>query len=133
MVRASKSRSKPDLVKIFAALADPTRLRLLNLMDGREVCVCYFAEILKQSQPKISRHLAYLRNAGIVSARREGKWMHYSITRPENAKVASVLDAALLSFKADRDMQADVVRLGKACCGPQRFVALQRAPLAVRV
>ena len=60
-----------DLAVLFAALADRTRLRLLNLMDGREVCVCYFVEILGQSQPKISRHLAYLRRAGIVAARRE--------------------------------------------------------------
>ena len=51
-----------DLARMFAALSDRTRLRLLNLMDGREVCVCYFVEILGQSQPKISRHLAYLRN-----------------------------------------------------------------------
>ena len=63
--------AKPfDLVALFAALADRTRLRLLNLMRDREVCVCYFVEILRQGQPKISRHLAYLRRAGIVSARR---------------------------------------------------------------
>ena len=68
----------PSLTLLFAALADSTRLRLLNLMAGREVCVCHFVEILGQSQPKISRHLAYLRQAGIVAARREGKWMHYS-------------------------------------------------------
>ena len=71
-----------DLALLFAALADRTRLRLLNLMNGREVCVCYFVEILGQSQPKISRHLAYLRRAGIVAARREGKWMHYKIMCP---------------------------------------------------
>jgi len=82
-----------DLVRLFAALADPTRLRLLNIMRGREVCVCYFVEILQQSQPKISRHLAYLRNAGVVSARRDGKWMHYSIQRPENPAGASILDS----------------------------------------
>ena len=72
--------SKPvNLAGLFAALADTTRLRLLNLMGGREVCVCYFVEILRQGQPKISRHLAYLRKAGLVAARREGKWMHYRI------------------------------------------------------
>jgi ArsR family transcriptional regulator len=65
--------NSPGLAVLFAALADPTRLRLLNLMDRRELCVCYFVEILRQSQPKISRHLAYLRKAGIMSARREGK------------------------------------------------------------
>jgi ArsR family transcriptional regulator, arsenate/arsenite/antimonite-responsive transcriptional repressor len=120
-----------DLVRLLAALADPTRLRLLNLMDGREVCVCYFVEILKQGQPKISRHLAYLRRAGIVEARREGKWMHYRIERPEDAGAASILDATLASFKANREMQADLARLGQACCEPQRFVALQGAPVPV--
>jgi ArsR family transcriptional regulator len=125
--------TKFDLVTLFAALADPTRLRLLNLMDGREVCVCYFVEILKQGQPKISRHLAYLRRAGIVEARRDGKWMHYHIERPADPKAASILDATLQSFKADKDMQADLARLGKACCEPDRFVTLQGAPTPISV
>jgi ArsR family transcriptional regulator len=125
--------AKFELVTLFAALADPTRLRLLNLMDGREVCVCYFVEILKQGQPKISRHLAYLRRAGIVEARRDGKWMHYRIERPGDPKAASILDATLQSFKGDRDMQADLARLDKACCEPQRFVTLQGVPRPMNV
>jgi ArsR family transcriptional regulator len=126
--------AKPfDLVRLFAALADPTRLRLLNLMDGREVCVCYFVEILKQGQPKISRHLAYLRRAGVVEARREGKWMHYRIERPEDADAASILDAAIASLKANRQMQSDLARLGRACCEPQSFVTLQGAPVPMPV
>jgi len=132
MARASKSPKSFDLVRLFAALADPTRLRLLNLMNGREVCVCYFVEVLKQSQPKISRHLAYLRKAGIVSARREGKWMHYRIERPGDARAAAILNAALQSLTSDRAMQDDLLRLGKACCEPQRFIALQGAPVPVR-
>jgi ArsR family transcriptional regulator, arsenate/arsenite/antimonite-responsive transcriptional repressor len=128
MARAVKSF---DLVKLFAALADPTRLRLLNLMNGREVCVCYFVEILKHGQPKISRHLAYLRRAGIVEARREGKWMHYRIERPQDTRTASILDATLKSFETDRNLKADLVRLGQACCKPQGFVTLQGAPMPV--
>ena len=129
-----KRSAKPfDLSHLFAALADRTRLRLLNLMNGREVCVCYFVEILRQSQPKVSRHLAYLRRAGIVSTRREGKWMHYSIERPANAGAAAILDATLDSFGSDREMQADLAHLGKACCQPERFVALQGAPVPVRM
>jgi ArsR family transcriptional regulator, arsenate/arsenite/antimonite-responsive transcriptional repressor len=130
MARALKSF---DLVRLFAALADPTRLRLLNLMNGREVCVCYFVEILKQGQPKISRHLAYLRKAGIVTARRDGKWMHYSIERPANAEAAAVLDAAMNSFKASRDMQTDLARLGHACCEPKRYVTLQGVPVPAQL
>jgi ArsR family transcriptional regulator len=122
-----------DLARMFAALADPTRLRLLNLMDGREICVCYFVEILQQSQPKISRHLAYLRNAGIVSARREGKWMHYKIERPDDAGAAAVLDATLRSFKANRQMQAELASLRRACCDPRGFVALQDAPMPMHM
>jgi len=120
-----------DLARLFAALADPTRLRLLNLMSGREVCVCYFVSILRQGQPKISRHLAYLRNAGIVSARRDGKWMHYSIRRPNDAAADSILNAVLATFAENHEMQADLARLDRACCEPQTVVALQGAPQPV--
>ena len=102
-------------------------------MDGREVCVCYFVEILKQGQPKISRHLAYLRKAGIVAARREGKWMHYSIERPEDERACAILDATLQSLRKDRAMLDDLEKLGNACCQPQRIVALQGAPVPTRV
>ena len=127
----TRSAKPLDMVQLFAALADPTRLRLLNLMNGREVCVCYFVEILKQGQPKISRHLAYLRRAGIVEARREGKWMHYRIERPADTRAASILDAALKSFDTDRSMQTDLARLGQACCQPRRVVTLQGAPTPI--
>jgi ArsR family transcriptional regulator len=129
----SRTAKPADLVPLFAALADPTRLRLLNLMHGREVCVCYFVEILKQSQPKISRHLAYLRRAGIVEARREGKWMHYRIEWPVDPRAASILDAALKSFATDKNMQADLARLGHACCEPQKFITLEGAPVPAKL
>jgi ArsR family transcriptional regulator len=117
-----------DLAQLFAALADPTRLRLLNLMNGREVCVCYFVEILKQPQPKISRHLAYMRNAGIVTARREGKWMHYSITRLKDETATAILNAALEGLAGLKEMRADAASLSRACCQPQRF-HLSSAPV----
>ncbi len=122
-----------DLALLFAALSDRTRLRLLNLMDGREVCVCYFVEILGQSQPKISRHLAYLRKAGVVAARREGKWMHYRIVVPGHAGAAKILRETLAVLRDEKAMQSDLARLGKACCAPQRLSALEGAPLPVLV
>jgi ArsR family transcriptional regulator len=128
---SSRPKSSP-LVPLFAALADRTRLRLLNLIAGREVCVCYLVEILRQSQPKISRHLAYLRKAGVVAARREGKWMHYRLERPDDAEAGSILAATLDSLKMDREMQADLARLSRACCQPERFVTLQGAPMPAR-
>ena len=103
-----------NLAGLFAALADSTRLRLLNLMAGREVCVCYFVEILGQSQPKISRHLAYLRNAGLVAARREGKWMHYSICPVADPTARAVLAAALNALECDPRMHADRAKLDSA-------------------
>lgn len=126
--------SSYNLVRLFEALSDRTRLRLLNLLDGqREVCVCYFVAILGQSQPKISRHLAYLRKAGIVDSRREGKWAHYSIRRPADAGVAAILEAALEGLKTDREMHRDLAKLDRACCAPHGFVALQGAPVPTSV
>jgi len=128
------ARSTPfNMERFFQALGDKTRLRLLNLMGEQEICVCYFVEVLAQAQPKISRHLAYLRSTGIVAARREGKWMHYRIVLPENPGAAQVLRQTLAWLKEDRGMQADRARLTKACCSPARFVALQGAPAPLSV
>ena len=119
---------KSDLVNIFNALADRTRLRLLNLLSGGEVCVCYFVELLEEPQPKISRHLAYLRRAGLVAARRDGKWMHYRMTMPADAPRARVLECALEILTADRQMQRDRERLERVCCAPRLPEPLQHAP-----
>jgi ArsR family transcriptional regulator, arsenate/arsenite/antimonite-responsive transcriptional repressor len=117
-----------DMEKLFQGLADRTRLRLLNLMADQEVCVCYFVEILDVPQPKISRHLAYLRRTGLVEARREGKWMHYRIAVPENPFVRQLLIDTLRWLAADKAMQRDRSHLSRACCAPEKFVRLQGAP-----
>lgn len=124
------AKQKPfHIERFFQALGDKTRLRLLNLMGDQEICVCYFVEILGQPQPKISRHLAYLRSAGIVEARREGKWMHYRMVMPPNEGAIKVLREILDWLKEEKTMQADRTKLTKACCAPEKFVALQGAPL----
>lgn len=128
----SSRPASPNLAPLFAALADPIRLRLLNLIAGSEVCVCYLVEVLRQSQPKISRHLAYLRKAGVVSARRDGKWIHYQLVRPTDPAEASILDAVLASLRTNAQMQADLDRLTRACCQPQKFVTLQGAPVPAK-
>jgi ArsR family transcriptional regulator, arsenate/arsenite/antimonite-responsive transcriptional repressor len=122
-----------NMERFFQSLGDNTRLRLLNLMGDQEICVCYFVEILDQPQPKISRHLAYLRNAGVVAARRDGKWMHYRIVMPPNEGAANVLQQTLQWFSEEKAMQADRAKLTKACCTPQKFVTLQGAPLPIPV
>ena len=118
-----------EMEKLFLALADKTRLRLLNLMREDEICVCFFTEVLGESQPKISRHLAYLRNAGIVSTRREGKWMHYSIEMPEDPYAAQVLQDTLEWLKAQDNMQKDLKKLEVVCCSVNVPVTIARAPL----
>jgi ArsR family transcriptional regulator len=113
---------------LFKALADGTRLRLISLMGEDEVCVCFFVEVLKTNQPKISRHLAYLRRAGVVSARREGKWMHYRIIEPPDPHAARIFREVRKWLANDSNMQRDRLRLMKICCAPQLPVQLQKAP-----
>lgn len=117
-----------DKELFFRALADRTRLRLLNLMRNDEVCVCFFVEILKTNQPKISRHLAYLRRAGIVGARREGQWIHYRVAEPPDPDVARLLNDVMTWLANDQEMQRDRERLVKICCAPQLPVSIQSAP-----
>jgi len=122
-----------NVERFFQSLGDNTRLRLLNLMGEQEVCVCYFVEILGSPQPKISRHLAYLRSAGIVSARREGKWMHYRIVMPPHMGAAQILHQTLGWLKEEKAMQADRARLTKACCSPSKYASLDGAPLPTTI
>ena len=117
-----------DLVTLFQALADPTRLRLLNLLAAGEICVCYFIDVLDDPQPKISRHLAYLRRAGLASARRDGKWMHYSLARPASPAAARLLDATLEELANDKQMQRDRAQLERACCAVRLPAPLVNAP-----
>ncbi len=114
---------------LFKALADRTRLRLINLMGEDEVCVCFFVEVLKTNQPKISRHLAYLRRAGVVSARRDGKWIHYRIVEPPETHAANIFREVRTCLANDPTMQSDRARLEKICCAPQLPVQLKRAPM----
>jgi ArsR family transcriptional regulator len=115
----------------FAALADKTRLRLLNLMRNGEVCVCFFAETLETNNPKISRHLSYLKRAGLVTARRDGKWMHYQISKPENSAAAEVFDATMKMLADDPEMKSDLKQLDNVCCAmplPVTIGRTERAP-----
>jgi len=124
----SKKLMKFDMELFFKALADRTRLRLLSLMTLDEICVCFFVEVIGPNQPKISRHLAYLRRAGLVKARREGKWMHYSISRPSDANAGRIFGEVLTWLKNDPEMLRDRQRLERVCCAPQQLVSIQGAP-----
>src|SRR5437763_4466829 len=120
-------KNKCHIEKLFSALADRTRLRLISLIGDSEVCVCFLVEILKTAQPKISRHLAYLRRAGIVTARREGKWMHYRLTEPPDEHAAKIFREVRASLAEHPEMQRDRERLLQVCCSKQIPVQLRRA------
>jgi ArsR family transcriptional regulator len=122
-----------EMELFFAALADRTRLRLLNLMRDAEVCVCFFVEVIGTNQPKISRHLAYLRKAGIVAARRDGIWAHYRIIEPSNEDAAKVLRDVQEWLKSDSEMQKDRKQLATVCCAAQPPVSIQGAPRPISI
>jgi ArsR family transcriptional regulator len=90
-------------------------------------------EILRISQPKISRHLAYLRRAGIIEARREGKWMHYRLTMPKDPAAASILRETLKHLKRKPEMRKDSSRLSSACCTPRKYELPQAAPQPILI
>ena len=121
-----------NLEDLFRALADRTRLRLINLIGDSEVCVCFFVEILKTGQPKISRHLAYLRRVGVVTARRDGKWMHYRLTEPPDEHAARIFREVRASLADHPELQRDREKLEKICCAIQLPVQLRRAPRPLR-
>lgn len=118
--------------KFFLALSDRTRLRLLNLMQDGEICVCFFTEVLQAPQPTISRHLAYLRQAGVVATRREGKWMHYRLVEPADPQVARMFREICAWLRTQPDLQGDQERLMKFCCAPRLPVKLRGAPRPLR-
>jgi ArsR family transcriptional regulator, arsenate/arsenite/antimonite-responsive transcriptional repressor len=122
------TRKSYDIEILFKALADRTRLRLISLIGDSEVCVCFFVAILKSSQPKISRHLAYMRRAGIVAARREGKWMHYRLAEPPDEHAARIFREVRAALAEHPELQKDRQRLLQVCCAIQLPVQLRRAP-----
>jgi len=106
--------------RVLKALADPTRLRIIGLLQGGEVCVCHIHDSLKIPQSKASRHLAYLRRAGVVSAEKRGLWVYYKIAAQPNTIAQIFLDAARHSAAHLLTMKRDAQRLEQetGCCVP---------------
>jgi ArsR family transcriptional regulator len=112
--------ARPSVDRIFRAFADRTRLRILNLLGPGELCVCDLVRVLASPQPKISRHLAYLRRAGLVTARKEGLWMHYSLA-PANSRFHQKVLECLSCCLADvPELAKDAKRRAECCRGPAK-------------
>jgi len=122
-----------QLEAVFKALADKTRLRILALLGNNEVCVCHLHDSLALPQPTVSRHLAYLRRAGLVDVRRDGVWMHYQVARSLDPAVQTVVNAAVDALTGVRTTAQDRKQFqrafgqlyvlnssaGGACCAPR--------------
>ena len=106
--------------ELLKAFADPVRLRLMNLLGAGEVCVCHLHEALELPQPTVSRHLAYLRRAGLVETRRDGLWVHYRFANPSDAVLKAVGDAVRHALMHMDVVHRDADRLKKknGCCLP---------------
>jgi ArsR family transcriptional regulator len=106
------------LEEVFRALADRTRLRILALLAGGEICVCEIHDSLNLPQPTVSRHLAYLRSVGLVVGRKQGLWVHYSLAEPDDPLVRAVLSSAAHWAQHAPSVERDAARLEKRA-GPR--------------
>ena len=118
---APRTGSLTELETLFKALADATRLRILNLLLAGEVCVCDLHDTLGIPQPKASRHLAYLRATGLVDARKEGQWVHYRLSDSSDPIVRVIREAVAHALGHVDAVRKDAMRLEKrtGCCVPR--------------
>ncbi|MBI5597598.1 MAG: winged helix-turn-helix transcriptional regulator [Elusimicrobia bacterium] len=111
--------ASPSIDRMFKAFADGTRLRVLHLLAKGELCVCDIMAVLGAPQPKVSRHLSYLKRAGLVTVRREGAWRHYSLARPTGTfheRLVGCLDACLDEVPALRRDAAKLAAVRRKGC-----------------
>jgi ArsR family transcriptional regulator, arsenate/arsenite/antimonite-responsive transcriptional repressor len=113
-----KTKRENTVDRVFRAFADPTRLRILNLLRGGERCVCELVEALRVPQPKASRHLAYLRRAGLVNVRKQGLWKYYRLAATRDAFHAKLLECLTACASGVPVMNRDLRRLRRStvCC-----------------
>jgi ArsR family transcriptional regulator len=103
-----------NLLNIFKALSDDTRLRILKLLEGGELCICKIMEVLDMKQSRISRHMGILKNAGLVTDRRDGKWVHYSLNpKPEDLCCKEMISLLAERLKNQETVMQDQKKLQK--------------------
>jgi len=109
------THTKIPVETIFRALSDRTRLRILNLLRGGELCVCDLVDVLDLPQPTVSRHLAYLRNAQLVTARKDGVWQHYRLAPLESPFHKKLLECVAACADESAELTQDTARLRSGC------------------
>jgi ArsR family transcriptional regulator len=105
---------------MFRAFSDRTRLRILNLLRPGELCVCELVRVIGAPQPTVSRHLAYLRKAGLVTARREGLWMFYELAPPKSDFHRKLIECLGCCSNDVPEFAKDAKTLGRACCDDRK-------------
>jgi ArsR family transcriptional regulator len=107
---------KPTVNLMFRAFSDSTRLRILHLLLNGEMCVCDIVSITRVPQPTASRHLAYLRRAGLIEKRRQGLWAYYKLTSPKSAFHQSLVKCLKECFRDVPELASDAKRASRSCC-----------------
>lgn len=100
---------------MFRAFSDRTRLRILNLLRPGELCVCDLVRVIGVPQPKVSRHLAYLRKAGLVTSRKEGLWMYYELAPAKSDFHRKLIECLGCCFTDVPELAKDAKELGRVC------------------
>jgi len=114
-----------ELVRVFKALSDETRLRMMNLLSEGELCVCQIMQALDISQSRASRNLGILREAGLLNDRRDGQWVHCSINKEGVTDYAPLLELLISSLDQeetiiqDKERLKKAMKLGKQGCGEE--------------
>ena len=109
----------PRADAMFRAFSDRTRLRLLHLLRAGETCVCDLVGVLDVPQPKVSRHLAYLRKAGLVEGRKEGLWMYYKLTPARDRFHEKLLECLATCHGHVPELADDAEKLARGACSPK--------------
>lgn len=114
---------KRETVNVFKALSDPSRIRIIKMLESRELCVCEVREVLDLSTSTVSKHLSILRDAGLIVDSKDGKWVNFRLNqKSENGFVRSQLELVMKSFSDDEQLAADRRKLVKVdrnvICGP---------------
>src|SRR5215510_14671051 len=124
---SSRNKLAPQMAAFLKACADETRLRLINLLAAEgEVCVCHLVDTLNTNQPKVSRHLAYLKRAGLVTDRKDGLWVHYRLVEPLANHARQLVECINSCFAESPEMRRDVVKL-RAVRTAQPIVGITRS------
>lgn len=108
--RNAMPETQSQVSRMFRALADPIRLRILAVLEDGELCVGDLVSVLKLPQPTVSRHLAYLRRSGLVRVRKSGPWAHYTLTAANSAIHQSLLGCLACCSEDVAELKADVAR-----------------------